>query len=419
MPAVTRWNPEQSRIGIVGAGPAGLAAARALLRAGYRHVTVFEAGPDPGGKCETGVFAGRAYDLGAVCIFEGYTRTLALAQEVELSLKEAPTYLRPEGGGRELPLPPTGAVKAWAEQVLQKVPALFEGPFESFEDVVRLGLHEPYGAWAQRLGLEPIPALSLYFYQSTGYGYRTQRVPAIYFLRAQFTCTGRVWVAKAGYQELWRRQAQRLVQAGLQLRTRTPVTRVVPGPPLWVETAAAPPVEVDALIWTGGPQEALAALPLTPEQAQALGNLGYIDYRTWVIEGEGLAEAPGRIVMVERNNRPEHLGHVALYAQPHADRPLALAWQYTTSDDDLAHERVALADAQALGAEDPDIRLRRRWSHFFPHFSPEAFERGEPVALERSQGTGNIFFAGATLAMELVESAVVHAEGVVARHFSP
>jgi phytoene dehydrogenase-like protein len=126
--------------------------------------------------------------------------------------------------------------------------------------VVRLGLHEPYGAWAQRLGLEPIPALSLYFYQSTGYGYRTQRVPAIYFLRAQFTCTGRVWVAKAGYQELWRRQAQRLVQAGLQLRTRSPVTRVVPGSLLWVETAAAPPVEVDALIWTGGPQEALAAL---------------------------------------------------------------------------------------------------------------------------------------------------------------
>lgn len=419
MPALSRWNPEQSRIGIVGAGPAGLAAARALLRAGYRRVTVFEAGAAPGGKCETGLFAGRAYDLGAVCIFEGYTRTLALAQEVELSLQEAATYLRPEGGGREVPLPPTTSVKAWGELLRQKVPGLFSGALDSFEEVLRLGLHEPYGSWATRMGLDPIPSLNLNFYQSTGYGYRTQRVPAVYFLRAQLTCTGRVWVVKGGYQELWRRQAERLVQAGLELRLQEPVTRVVPGSPLLIETAARPPVEVDALIWTGGPTEALAALPLTPAQAQALGNLAYIDYRTWVIEADGLADAPGRIVMVERNNRPENLGHVALYAQPHADRPVALAWQYTTSDDELAHAHVALDDARALGAEAPEIRLRRRWSHFFPHFSPEAFERGEPVALERSQGTGNIFFAGATLAMELVESAVVHAEGVVASHFSP
>jgi len=45
--------PENTRIGIVGAGPSGLSAAYALARLGYKNVTVLEKHHTVGGMCES------------------------------------------------------------------------------------------------------------------------------------------------------------------------------------------------------------------------------------------------------------------------------------------------------------------------------------------------------------------------------
>jgi phytoene dehydrogenase-like protein len=45
--------PENTRIGIVGAGPSGLSAAYALTRLGYKNVTVLEKHHTVGGMCES------------------------------------------------------------------------------------------------------------------------------------------------------------------------------------------------------------------------------------------------------------------------------------------------------------------------------------------------------------------------------
>ena len=48
---------------IVGAGAAGLSAARALREKGYKNITVFEKNNKAGGKCHTFEYEGRSYDL--------------------------------------------------------------------------------------------------------------------------------------------------------------------------------------------------------------------------------------------------------------------------------------------------------------------------------------------------------------------
>jgi len=79
LPQQRRSDP---RIAIVGAGPAGLSAAWALKRKGYRNVTVFEKTDRPGGKCLTIEYEGHAIDLAAHEMLAGYTDVMRIAHDV-------------------------------------------------------------------------------------------------------------------------------------------------------------------------------------------------------------------------------------------------------------------------------------------------------------------------------------------------
>src|SRR5262245_448472 len=71
-----------ARIGILGAGASGLAAAHALTRAGYRSVCVIERADRVGGKCRTFLHQGRSYELGAGALTSAYTNVNELMDEV-------------------------------------------------------------------------------------------------------------------------------------------------------------------------------------------------------------------------------------------------------------------------------------------------------------------------------------------------
>lgn len=52
-----------TRIGVVGGGPSGLAAAFALVKLGYRNVTVLEKHSEVGGMCGSEVVEGMSLEL--------------------------------------------------------------------------------------------------------------------------------------------------------------------------------------------------------------------------------------------------------------------------------------------------------------------------------------------------------------------
>ena len=78
------------RIGIIGAGAAGLSAAHYLKNLGYQNITLFEASDRVGGKCCSIEIDGHVFDIGAVIATMGYNQVLALAEEYQVPLTCAP-----------------------------------------------------------------------------------------------------------------------------------------------------------------------------------------------------------------------------------------------------------------------------------------------------------------------------------------
>lgn len=79
---------KKARIGIIGAGPAGLSTAWFLGKHDFRNVTVLEKLGRIGGLCKSITIDGMSYDLGANYITWAYTETRRIARELK-----AKTYL--------------------------------------------------------------------------------------------------------------------------------------------------------------------------------------------------------------------------------------------------------------------------------------------------------------------------------------
>ncbi len=98
---------------VVGAGISGLAAAWRLERGGV-SATVLEANPGPGGRVQTERVGGYLVDTGPDAATEGYSRWLALVDE--LGLRERLTTPSPVlgmvRGGRIIDVDPTSPVRA-------------------------------------------------------------------------------------------------------------------------------------------------------------------------------------------------------------------------------------------------------------------------------------------------------------------
>ena len=75
---------KSSRICVIGAGAAGLAAAHLLAKRGFANVTVLEKGDRVGGKCWTIEHEGRTYELGAGIHTHGYRTVSEIMRDVRV-----------------------------------------------------------------------------------------------------------------------------------------------------------------------------------------------------------------------------------------------------------------------------------------------------------------------------------------------
>lgn len=73
---------KNTRIGVFGAGPAGLSVAYFLQKRGYTNVTVLEKLGRIGGKCDSFTYKGKSFDLGANYITSSYKIVRKMAREV-------------------------------------------------------------------------------------------------------------------------------------------------------------------------------------------------------------------------------------------------------------------------------------------------------------------------------------------------
>jgi predicted NAD/FAD-binding protein len=400
-------------VAILGAGAAGLSAAHALHRAGYRRVTVLEPGDRVGGKCWTIELEGRSYELGAVLLTHSYRHVRALAREVGVRPKaRIGSICLDLDTGKTRPLAQIaldGSLAGVSVGIARLAAELFR-----HRRLLRPGLAGadpelamPFATWAQKHGLAATSSLIEPWFTAFGYGYLSE-VPAAYVLKylALFGPTSEL---SGGYQDLWERIARRL-----DVRRNVTVRRVRRDDDGVVVESDSGAVRFDAVVVACPADAALRVLDAGEEERELLSRVRWQDYRVVVASVRGFCSA--RQVFF-----PKHFGNstrgdpmCAYRRWPDSDVRLFYAFGDGSSLDDTA-ERV-VATVRAAGGEVTKVHRTVGW-RYFPHVPPADMAAGFFGRLEALQGTRRTFYAGELLSFGTVENVVAYSDALVERYF--
>ncbi len=279
-------------IAIVGAGPAGLAAAWALSQAGLRPV-VFEKLDRPGGLCRSYRFGEFVFDLGPHRFHTYRDR----AREFLLSVGsdwyvEVPRvsgvymwgkyFLWPLRGSAVLRMPP-GVVVRVLWEMIRGLPEARDESFESYivsrygptlyriffrpytEKFLKLDGREVHQAWAtgsiQKAIIDKREQTSIWQLAKSA------------LLPAQRPLT--LWYPKRpGVQSFFDMLCELLEQDGVEVRLSAPVERIERRDGRWVLEAGGEAAEFDLVVWTG-PLEPLARLSESAPRLEYLSTVFY------------------------------------------------------------------------------------------------------------------------------------------------
>jgi uncharacterized protein with NAD-binding domain and iron-sulfur cluster len=428
-----------SRIGIIGAGAAGLAAAYYLKRKGYTKVVVLERSNRVGGKCRTVEYEGRHFDVGANYVTAAYSEVLQIARKFGAALyTEAPaiTAHASSSGAVTFSRPLTAIARrarlpsfAWAAiryfWIRLRLRALIDVP--GFAGISkRPELCVSFRDWLtrNRLGaLEPMFEVPITI---MGYGYLDE-IPAPYALKYLnlATCSNLIAVTLGlptrwpkrfvdGFEGLWRKLARQL-----DVRLGIDITLVDRDGPIEVQTANAGVMTFDY---------AILACPLSADLLERFLTLS--DEERDLFKRVIVNNYVVTTYAIPNLRLPKRI--VAMTPVPGIGRPWAITQQYADRDFMQFYTRTkgALSGDEAvingairelvakLGATLPEHYITFDEWAYFPHIAAEDFSTGFYDRLEALQGRSNTFYCGGVAAFELVETTVRYSKDLIESYFS-
>jgi hypothetical protein len=436
----------QPRIAVVGAGPAGLTAAWALKRNGYRNVAVFEKADRVGGKCFTLELENFAIDIAAHEMLAGYTDEMRIADDVGARThgwQNVLVYDRTDrrfmdimtastvGGYSKLQVAWASVRYTWMlltryRRFAQPGTGLAEAPPE---------LLQPVGTWLHAMRLEALGEIVTFVMKVQGYG-RLDEVAAVYFVKFQGL---RNWVSNVlhniglthhwprvftdGFQDLWDRVAARVdVRLNCEIESiRRALRSDSESIDVEIEIKGQDPQHFDALI---------LACPLDLATLEALGldtdddesrlfeKVRYQTFVTTTCRVEGLPS--GVVGSIPLPALLEYTGYIKVYSDCDVAVFFTLA-PNPTPDLEKIYKNIidTVAALPQTEGKPPRVieRLDQRAWPYFPHPDLSELAGGYFLRLQALQGHRQTFYVGSLLEMETVGNTVANAQYLVTQQF--
>lgn len=402
-------------IGIVGAGPAGLSAARLLHETGRVRPIVFEKQERVGGKSFSTPRYGEVHDIGTC--YSTLAHTLTNRWMRELSIPQTPIARQMVDGAPVMKYIMGGRPFTTAREAMRFVSA-WERQTRAFDDTpdlpeVREAAAMPVGAWLDR---ESLPSMRRYMQRgltNMGYGYldETPTAQALRWCTPSLLVSGALKQVKApakGWQSFWERLSQtldvRLGQPVLSIRRGNEKTDI--------ETPAGV-TRVDALLIAAPLDEISGAMPLSAAEERVVNAV------TW----DRLAATLAAIVGWRRNDdiviyedalldgaAPGALLSSRIAAPPpkkkdrDAPRPF-MCFQYGGRLTELELADRLRHEVQQRGGYLDHISMQKIWK-FAPRYSADALREGLIGQMRAMQGDQRTWYTGATFSFEAVSNIV-------------
>ena len=447
---------KDTRIAIIGSGPAGTSAAYYLHKNGFENVTIFEKEKYIGGKCSTFQFEGKSYDMGAVEITKDYSNVIEIANEFALSMCGMPeSFLLDRANGKQEPLSYlTGnciqKIKSLAELVIYReidlnlLQDFLDKP--GFSDVPA-SLAQPANQWLNEC---LVPDLYNFFMiPVTCYGYGDlNEIPAMYVAKYMDKKNFDALISQAIDETLnikptWPKRLvdgfQTLLIAMTEQLNKKPITNVEirslirkPLSEAGVEITYSMNDSPDTVmvenfdkVIIAIPQESelLGFVDLSKEELELFDRVEHNRYVTIAFSLKDINTLGYRgFAAILDNGKVSNppLNYPFQFFCPWKDTNMVIA--YVVADKNATYEQLweNVKKCMALwgfpvGQEKPtEIK---DWN-YFPHVSSEQINQGFYNKLEALQGTNNTYYAGGLLNFELVENSFAYSKAIVKRLIS-
>ncbi len=436
-----------TRIGIIGAGAAGLSAAHFLKHKGYRNITLFEADTQVGGKCRSITLDGHTFDVGAVIATMGYNQVMELARHYQVPMICAPRLYAKSittGAQHKMGFPPLKQMRTLKSLLafallLYRTRATRSPGHTHLECGLDLSIHE----WLKQHRLEDMQDVIIPFFTGFGYGYQ-DAIPTAYLLKmceltfANSFASNWNWLKSAsqcvqkmqphhratpviemleplmfehGYQSLFEVMAQNFT---VKLNTR--ITRMSLGDGKHtLHDQHQQTHELDRIIIATPPQ-VTAQLLAFDAPTQHLFNLSKsLNYHVFLTEHEQPLDHEAWFLM-ENTANATSMGRPVVVSQVTPGSTIGTCYAY--SDDDITQPQMETwleQDCARLGIGLRSIRKQVKWQ-YFPHIGTEHFKQFYQ-SLENIQGKNGLYFSGEIACFTTVEHVVDYSRALVERFF--
>lgn len=427
--------PAGLRIGIIGAGCAGLTAAEELKRKGYLNVTVLEAKKRAGGKVITVPFTdedGKAqgfYEGGTVFVLPGpiyleYARRYQMtvthdiiprARTIDLHSGQISSPFLIQS---DLPL---GKRLVQILRFLVAMGRYRDASSPGFRRPLFNHLGDSCSYWFTSHGLDFardafMPLANALQFPSIGgpipIAYLVKTMALLNRLGLHRRLTLRFPKFKEGNQVLWQRVAEQH-----RVLFRTPVRSIRRGRTIRVEVPQGE-LEFDRLIWAAPMDELADVMDATPEELDITSRIRNVKRAVITCRIDGLPEKVCYFIKNSVNHEiPINYPYAIYEVQPKSGVYNLYPYMHDdTSVDDMIKNVYDLA--RRLGASQAKLIGQPLIWKWFPYFAVEDFKRGIYGRLEGLQGQNNTYYVGEILAGVGVAYGMEYAADLV-EHFFP